>query len=351
MDNSKSSDSQRVKNIQVAVRAEETLLRAKYPLLNHQNAIGMSILLAALGGMIASGLAYYYDLIPAWACIVISTIFASISHELEHDLIHRLYFRKNALAHNFMMTAVWFMRPGVVNPWYRRQIHFNHHKVSGTKEDLEERVLGNGLKFGLLRAIISLDGLLSISLQRKELNKMKLFNYLSFVLQGFPLAHLYFIGFYGFLAFHGYDALAPMAGLSVAYPEWLLEVMNVVNILAVVIVLPNALRAFCLHNITAALHYYGDVDSLLKQCQVMNHWTLAPINLFCFNFGSTHVIHHLVVSQPFYIRQMVAKPAHKVMKENGIRFNDFNSMLRANRFSKEDLNQSTTEELQDVKTA
>jgi fatty acid desaturase len=351
MDNSKSSDQQRVKNIQVAVRAEETLLRAKYPALNHQNAIGMSILLIALGGMIASGLAYYYDLIPAWLCIVMSTLFASISHELEHDLIHRLYFRKNALAHNFMMAAVWVMRPGVVNPWYRRQIHFNHHKVSGTKEDLEERVLGNGLKFGLLRAIISLDGLLSISLQRKELNKMKLFNYLSFVLQGFPLAHLYFIGFYGFLAFHGYDALAPMVGLSVAYPEWLMEVMSVVNLLAVVIVLPNALRAFCLHNITAALHYYGDVDSLLKQCQVMNHWSLAPINFFCFNFGSTHVIHHLVVSQPFYIRQMVAKPAHKVMKENGIRFNDFKSLLRANRFNKHSTNQPINDELTNTNVA
>ncbi len=351
MENSKGSDQQRVKNIQIAVRAEETLLRAKYPLLNHQNAIGMSILLLSLGGMIASGLGYYYGFIPAWLCIVISTLFASISHELEHDLIHRLYFRKNPLAHNFMMATVWLMRPSVVNPWYRRTIHFNHHKVSGTKEDLEERVLGNGLKFGLLRTIISLDGFLSISLQRKELNKMKLFNYLSFVLQGLPLAHLYIISFYGFLAFHGYDTIAPIAGLSMAYPEWLLEIMSVVNILAVVIILPNALRAFCLHNITAALHYYGDVDSLLKQCQVMNHWILAPINLFCFNFGSTHVIHHLVVSQPFYIRQMIAKPAHKVMKENGIRFNDFKSMLRANRFNKQDIDQANNEELPDIKAA
>ncbi|MEH6344061.1 MAG: fatty acid desaturase [Bermanella sp.] len=334
MDHTNSSDQKMASNIQIAVRAEETLLRARHPILNHQNAIGMSILLFSLAGMIASGLAYYFDHIPVWACIAISTIFASISHELEHDLIHRLYFRKNALAHNFMMTIVWIMRPNVVNPWYRRQIHFNHHKVSGTKEDLEERILGNGMKFGLLRMIISLDGFLSISLRRKELNQMKMFKYLSFVLQGLPLAHFYIICLYGFFAFHGYNALAPTLGLTTTYPELLLEAMDIVNVLAVVWILPNALRAFCLHNITAALHYYGDVDSLLKQCQVMNHWTLAPINLFCCNFGSTHVIHHLVVSQPFYIRQMIAKEAHKVMRENGIRFNDFDSLLRANRFRK-----------------
>jgi len=39
-----------------------------------------------------------------------------------------------------------------------------------------------------------------------------------------------------------------------------------------------------------------------------------------------------VVKEPFYIRQMTAKVAHQVMKENGVRFNDLNTFKRANNF-------------------
>ena len=46
----------------------------------------------------------------------------------------------NAVAQNFMMLVVWIMRPNTINPWYRRDIHILHHKVSGTPQDLEERL-------------------------------------------------------------------------------------------------------------------------------------------------------------------------------------------------------------------
>jgi len=55
------------------------------------------------------------------------------------------------------------------------------------------------------------------------------------------------------------------------------------------------------------------------------------LQAFCFNFGSTHGIHHFVVKEPFYIRQMTARVAHKVMAEMGVRFNDFGTFARANR--------------------
>ncbi|OUR65197.1 hypothetical protein A9Q73_08495 [Bermanella sp. 47_1433_sub80_T6] len=334
MDNLRSTDEQQIKNIQSAVRLADARWKSRFPLLNHQDALGMIILLVSLAGMVSSGLAYLADLIPAWSCILITAFFAGVSHELEHDLIHRLYFRKNALVHNFMMLTVWIMRPNTVNPWYRRGIHFNHHKVSGTAEDIEERVLGNGMKFGWKRIITSLDGFLSISVRRKELTEMKLFNYIPFVLKGAPLAHIYIVSLYALLAIHGFQMVAQFMDFQYTYPAWISQIIDGLNILAVVWVLPNTLRAFSLHTVTSMLHYYGDVDSLIKQCQVMNHWALAPLNLFCFNFGSTHVIHHLVVSQPFYLRQLVAKEIHQVMKENGIRFNDFGSVLRANRYNK-----------------
>ena len=235
---------------------------------------------------------------------------------------------------NIMMGIVWLMRPNTVNPWYRRTIHINHHKKSGTEDDIEERVLGNGMKFGFKRILISLDGFLSISLRRKELRSMKGYRYFQFVLRGAPLAHVFVVCFYGFLAFHFYNYVAPYLALSTDYALWFTQIIDALNIVAVVWILPNALRAFCLNTITTMMHYYGDVDSLLKQCQVMNHWSLLPMHVLCFNFGSTHTIHHFLVTQPFYLRQMVAKKVHPVMKANGIRFNDFSSPFRANRFAK-----------------
>ena len=327
-------DTQAVKNIQQAIRQADSDLKLAHPILLQQNAIGLTICLSALFGMLLSGYAYIADWIPAWACVLISAVFASISHELEHDLIHRLYFRKQPLIQNTMMAIVWLMRPNTVNPWYRRTLHFNHHKVSGTPDDIEERVLGNGMAFSLKRLIISLDGFLSISLRIKELSSMKDYSFFRFVSKGAPLAHLYVIGLYGFLAFQLYDAFNLNAVLGLEYSPLFLQTMDVLSVVMVVWILPNLLRAFCLHNITAALHYYGDVDSLIKQCQIMNHWSLLPVQLFCFNFGATHALHHFVVSQPFYLRQMVAHKVYPVMKENGVRFNDFGSILRANRFTK-----------------
>jgi len=307
---------QRIKNIQKSIRSADADLRARYPFLNNQDMIGLAFCLFSLAGMVGTGFAYIAGMIPAWLCIIVSTLFASISHELEHDLIHKLYFKNNRLIQNTMMAVVWLMRPNTVNP-----------KKSGTEDDIEERVLGNGMKFGFKRILISLDAFLSISLRRKELRSMKGYRYLQFVLRGAPLAHVFIICFYGFVAFHTYDYFAPALALSTDYPLWLTSIVSGLNVLAVVWILPNALRAFCLNTVTTLMHYYGDVDSLLKQCQVMNHWALMPMNLLSFNFGSTHTIHHFLVTQPFYLRQMVAKKVLPVMKENGIRFNDFSVSL------------------------
>jgi len=41
------------------------------------------------------------------------------------------------------------------------------------------------------------------------------------------------------------------------------------------------------------------------------------------------------VRDPFYIRQSISKDAHKIMKKHGVRFNDFSTFKRANRFKKE----------------
>ncbi len=68
------------------------------------------------------------------------------------------------------------------------------------------------------------------------------------------------------------------------------------------------------------------MGNVIQQTQVLNPWWMWPLQAFCFNFGSTHGIHHFVVKEPFYIRQMTAKVAHKVMAEMGVRFNDFGTL-------------------------
>jgi len=321
---------ERVQLIVTTIRAEEKRLREKYSFLKYQDSIGLMIMLVSLAGMIASGWLYITDVIPAWACIISAAIFASISHELEHDLIHRQYFKKNNFMHNLMMLVVWIMRPNTVSPWYRRGMHFLHHKVSGTEKDIEERLVGNGIAYGFfMRYIVMFDGLIGMLVRRTALKKdIQNFSALEVINAAFPLAILYFGGWYVFLLFHGYDALW---GAATAYPGWLLQSMHILDILVVVLIAPNFLRSASLNFVTSAMHYYGGVNNLLQQTQILKPWFFAPLHLFCFNFGSTHAIHHFVVGQPFYIRQMVARVAHKVMVENGVKFNDLSTFFTANR--------------------
>jgi fatty acid desaturase len=320
----------RITRISSTIKAEETRLREKYAFLQYQNTIGLIILLVSLGGMICTAVLYYFDSIPVWTCIVSAAVFASISHELEHDLIHRQYFKENKLIHNLMMLAVWVMRPNTVNPWYRRGMHFLHHKVSGTPSDLEERLVGNGIAYGFLRFLVMFDGLLGVIARRTILNKeVESFSLHKILSAAFPLATFYFTTWYVFLSFHTVDWLW---GTSITYPEWLFGLMGVVNFLVVTLIAPNFIRSACLNFVTSTMHYYGNVENPLQQTQVLKSWFFAPLQLFCFNFGSTHGIHHFVVGQPFYLRQMVAKAAHKVMRDNGVRFNDFHTFASANQY-------------------
>lgn len=328
----KQMDSQ-AKVIVKAILAEEDKLRHKHSWLRYQDALGLSILLVSFLGMLASGYAYYLELIPAWLTIVISALFASVSHEIEHDLIHRLYFRKSPLMHNFMMLLVWVMRPNTVSPWYRRGIHLLHHKTSGTEQDLEERLVGNGIANIWLRLLVICDVLLGMLARIRVLSReVKGFGLVKILAATFPLGLFYVSCWYGFLALQLFDFFAPTHFI---YPDWISAHIPTLNFIVVVLIAPNFLRSACLNFVTSYMHYYGNVQHLMQQTQVLNSWLLAPVNLFCCNFGSTHSIHHFVVNQPFYLRQMLATQAHKVMQQNGVRFNDLTSISRANLYHAE----------------
>ncbi len=341
-------DEQKTKIIRREVQLASKELRAKYPVLQHQNAIGFAIFAISIAMIILSAVLYLQGVIGAVAVVISVAFWTSFLHELEHDLIHFMYFKKNKFMHDLMMLGVWVFRPMTINPWLRRILHFHHHRVSGTKTDLEERGLTNGEAWSLKRLLTMTDllfgGVVRAHQIRKDVieavkngelpkeqalqfKKVKVYGMLPFSLA------LYFI-WYFFLLHHTVHFLAQLAGWQYQSPAFIEAQFSWINPLVIILILPNFLRMFCLHFITSNMHYYGDVEAgnVMQQTQVLNKWYFVPFQVFCFNFGSTHAIHHFVVNETFYVRQLTAARAHKVMREQGVRFNDLASFRRANRF-------------------
>lgn len=247
-----------------------------------------------------------------------------------------------------MLFGVWIFRPMTINPWFRRDLHFHHHRVSGTKTDVEERGLTNGEKWNLKRLLtiadILLGGVLRANVMRKDIidavkegeiskdqalvfKKIKMYGMLPFTLL------LYFI-WYFFLIHYAIHFGVQLFNINYQSPAFIEAQFKWINPLVAILIFPNLFRMYCLHFITSNMHYYGDVESgnVMQQTQVLNKWYFLPMQLFCFNFGSTHAIHHFVVNETFYIRQFTAKKAHQVMQLQGVRFNDLGTFTRANRY-------------------
>lgn len=326
------SDRERARRISAVIRFAEKRLRRRFPLLNAQNALGTLIFFTSAAGFVASSVLYLQGAIPACACILANALFASLLHELEHDLIHNLYFNRRPLIQNAMMFAVWAFRGNIINPWYRRRIHLLHHKESGQHTDLEEQLIGNGMKYGLMRLLTTFDGF-SSTLLRKDLHGIPEFRTNRLAVASFPFVFLFALLTYAWLIVGALNGTATIAGAEFPWPAWIAAAIPALNAIAVIYLLPNILRQASINLVSSSMHYFGDVDGIVDQTQVLNAWYFWPVQLFCFNFGSTHGIHHFVVSQPFYLRQMVAAPAHAAMRKYGVRFNDLGTFSRANRLS------------------
>ncbi|WP_296436213.1 fatty acid desaturase [Zhongshania sp.] len=325
-------------------------LRAKHRWLKHQDAIGAIIMVLSLLGMLGSAWLYYQEIISWWLCIPLVALFASFIHELEHDLIHTIYFRKNPKINRMMLIIGWIARPSTINPLVRRRLHLHHHKHSGTESDLEERGITNGEHWNMKRLIMTGDNKLATKLRTKSIHEAA---YAYIVAQKpsddaelkkliheqrngyFPIGKIYYFVWHGWLILQATLILATLAGISLALPSAVNTAIDILNFLAVTVMLPCFLRTFCLHFISSNMHYYGDVEdgNVMQQTQVLNVWWLFPLQLFCFNFGATHAIHHFAVREPFYIRQWTSKQAHAVMREMGVRFNDIGTFKRANRYT------------------
>lgn len=328
------TDHQRTIAIKHAIVDAGNEARSLFPFLQHQNALGASIMAIAITGMAASGALWYAGLLSAWISIPLSAFFASLIHEIEHDLIHSLYFRHNKLVHNIMMALCWLTRPLTINPWIRRHLHLHHHKHSGTQVDIEERAITNGETWNVRRVVMMFDGMASIVLRAwNSPPKLRNFMIKRGLLAYFPLGLAAWLCWYTFVITHVLLFFAQLLHLPVmqAAPGFL----HVVDIVTVTLLAPNLLRSFSINLVSSNMHYYGDIEpgNVVQQTQFLMPWWLLPFQAFCFNFGGTHAIHHFVVGQPFYLRQLVAGKVRPLMRAQGVRHNDIRSLGRANRWS------------------
>ncbi len=338
--NDSPSIEQRIQNIRSEINQEGDRWRQSYPILANQNFMAMCIFTFSVSGILLSAWAYLEGMLTAWLCIPLVAFFTSLLHELEHDLIHWQYFKNRKWLHHFMLFVGWLLRPGTINPWVRRHLHFLHHKVSGTDKDIEERGISNGMGFGPLRIFVMMDTFLGnaikVILQGEKGKKIK--SILRIMAVNFPFGFMCVGIWYSFLGFHGLNILADVFIVNIQWSDAMLTNIEWINKLVVILIAPFYLRSFSINVISSNMHYYGNVTNVLEQTQVLNHLLFMPFQLFCFNFGSTHGIHHFVVKEPFYIRQLTSRVAHKVMKENGVRFNDLDTVFRKNNYKRKPTN-------------
>ncbi|AOK30160.1 MULTISPECIES: fatty acid desaturase [Burkholderia] len=344
------NDAEKVAYVRREVNAASDALRAKYPLLDNQNLIGASVMAVCVAIVIGSAYLYARGAIAWYVALIVATLATSLIHELEHDLIHLMYFKTKPWAYHLMMALCWLTRPGTINPWTRRRMHLHHHKVSGGESDLEEYGITNGERWGLKRLMMIADGMLAVAFRPLGMRK-KVLQYVAAqpgqgrgagvqlrieqLMSYMPIGHLYYVLWHTFIVYHvGLFALHAL-GYQPDIPAIVAQTMHAVDFLTVTWLGPNFVRSFCINFISSNMHYYGDIDArnVIQQTQVLNPWWLIPMQLFCFNFGSTHAIHHFVVRDPFYIRQLTAKRAHAAMRAVGVRFNDIGTFRRANRWN------------------
>jgi fatty acid desaturase len=348
------ADRARVRTIRRAIVRAGDDLRAAHPWLDaSQDVIGAAFIAAAVAVNVGLALAFAAGAVGALPTLLGCALAQSVLHEVEHDLIHSLYFRRcGPAAVNAALACVYACRLSTLNPWSRRRLHLHHHSASGTASDLEERAITNGLPWTPLRLLVTGDNLLCVLL-RPAASLRELRDYIRAMPEADPrvnpAGHLaaraailadsaggYLPGglvhygrWYAFLA----DAACALAGCggflrAAAGPGG----AACVTAYAAAFGAPNLLRTFCLHLVSSNIHYAGiRRGDILNQTQVLTHPLFWPANAFCCNFGGTHAIHHFVVRDPFYIRQAISRRVLPVMRAQGVRFNDVGTFWRANR--------------------
>ena len=316
------AESQKIRGIVRSLRELEADFLNAHPLLDHRDAIASLVFVFSLSGAIALAVAYLQGLVhPALAVVGVALLVSNL-HELEHDLIHLIYFPRRPWVQHLMFFGIWMSKQSL-NPWARKYLHIQHHRHSGQTIDVEERLLGIGLRPLPLRLFLAFMPTAVIFITAQIRRDAPHF---------FPpggkhrwLRRLARLVDYVFLVWPPVWIGLAIAGLPLAQD------------VLVISVLPHLLRHGCIALMSSYSHYYGDIEDgdVLRQNQSLRHWALWPFQLFCWNFGATHVLHHFYVAQPFYLRTILANRGLAFLAARGTRFNDFGIVGRANRFNAE----------------
>ena len=263
-------------NVDSAIIRDEIIrvgneVRARWPLLDrYQDYVGLAILVTAVSVALAGGYAIHTSAVPYWVGFLVVAFATSIVHEMEHDLIHNMYFA-NGFMNDVMMAMCWSVRWNGINPWTRRRVHFHHHKASGTASDIEEQAITNGTPFGLRRLLMMADNGLAffmrpleiISIMRKyrlqqepltkpERVAIALENIFSY----FPLGVIHIACMYSFIAYH---VISRAWGVE-HVPRLIVEWMPLISQYLWCQGFPNAFRVFILITVSSNMHYFGDID-------------------------------------------------------------------------------------------
>jgi hypothetical protein len=122
----------------------------------------MTIFLASISTIIALSVLYYWtntnenlNWLNATFFICSVAFVVSLLHELEHDIIHNIYFRNSPWVQDLMFWGIWLSKLHG-NPWFRKEMHLKHHVVSGQTDDAEERLIGLGLPLGFKRLAVTM---------------------------------------------------------------------------------------------------------------------------------------------------------------------------------------------------
>lgn len=312
----------RAASVNRAIVAAEQALRQQFPILAHQDAIGVGLWLAALLLFGLTVLALLTGTLPPWLTIPLAALPLSILHELEHDLIHDLYFKPHPRLQNLLFTGIWLCKASM-NPWSRGEIHLRHHRLSGQPGDVEERLIGLGVKnlpLRLLIAFLPAAGVVLLPGIRRDAPDWKVIHgkFFSGARQIQRLDLIFF-------------------GLPVILPVlWHFDV-PLARELYLAWIAPNVLRHGCIVLMSSYSHYYEiPRNDVFHQNQILRHPLLLPFQVFCMAFGATHIIHHYVVTQPFYLRHMLRHEGWAALEAVGTPVNDWGIVKRANRLPLED---------------
>ena len=117
----------RINAIRKVIYSEDKRLRQKYSWLQHQNTLGMLWFCGSITVMAITSFLYIYNIMPWYYAMTLMAVAVSIMHELEHDLIHDMYFKDSKFIQHFMFAVIWVSKLNA-NPWWRKPMHLKHHK-------------------------------------------------------------------------------------------------------------------------------------------------------------------------------------------------------------------------------